>query len=57
MVSQPFLDIKIIENKIKKIYIEKLQTVSIDKKLFTENDIDYVINYMNNEDKHHTRYW
>mgnify|MGYP001184286728 CR=1 FL=1 len=57
MVNQPFLDIKIIENKIKKIYIEKLQTASIDKKLFTENDIDYVINYMNNEDKHHTPYW
>jgi organic radical activating enzyme len=57
MVNQPFLGIKIIEKDIKNEFIKMLQNTTIDKKLFIENDIDYVINYMNSEDKHLTKLW
>ena len=57
MVNQSFLDIKIIENDIKQMYTKVLQTTPIDKKIFTENDTDYVISYMNSEDKHLTKLW
>ena len=57
MVNQPFLGIKIIEKDIKNEFTKMLQNTTIDKKLFIENDIDYVINYMNSEDKHLTELW
>ena len=57
MVGQPFLDIKVLAKDIKKEYTEKLQTTPIDKKIFTENDTDFIIKYMNSENEHLTRLW